>query len=58
MAFTDKLIKAVENFGGQVEKTGCNHPPQAKVLRDSTLLDARDISANKGRVEEARQIGL
>ena len=53
MAFTDKLIKAVENFGGQVERPDVITPSQAKVLRDSTLLDARDISANKGRVEEA-----
>ena len=53
MAFTDKLIKAVENFGVEVDRPDVINPSQAKVIRDATLLDARDISANKGRVEEA-----
>ena len=53
MAFTDKLIKAVENFGVQVDRPETITPSQAKILRDATLLDARDISDNKGRVEEA-----
>jgi hypothetical protein len=53
MKFTDKLIKAVENFGGKSERPNIIGPDQAKIMRDATLLNAKDISANKGKVEEA-----
>jgi len=53
MKFTDKLISVVQNFGGEMERPDVIGPAQAKILRDATLLNAEDISANKGKVEEA-----
>ena len=53
MRFTDKLINVVQNFGVEVERPDVIGPEQAKIMRDATLLNAEDISANGGRVEEA-----
>ena len=53
MKFTDKLINVVQNFGGEVERPDVIGPEQAKIMRDATLLNAEDITTNKGRVEEA-----
>ena len=53
MKFTDKLINVVQNFGGKTERPDIIGPEQAKILRDATLLNAEDISANGARVEEA-----
>jgi len=53
MKLSDKVIKAVENFGLKAETPPLVTPTQARVMRDATLLNAEDIAQNKGRVEEA-----
>ena len=50
---TSKILKAIELTGQQVEQPELVSPQQAKILKDSTLLNAQDIASNKGRVEEA-----
>tara|TARA_Y100001970_G_scaffold273158_1_gene370927 strand:+ start:5907 stop:7064 length:1158 start_codon:yes stop_codon:yes gene_type:complete len=50
---TDKVLKAIELTGQQIEPPELMTPQQVKILRDATLLNEQDIAANNGRVEEA-----